>query len=142
MTLTATFKALLSEAQFTKELLGSGATQVRQANYATKGIYFQAFTSLSTGLERIGKLCLIVDHYIENNGTFPDLNYLKHHIGHKLRVLYEKSQAVVAKRSIRLRMTNDLSDPVHQAILNVLHNFAQGDRYSNIDLGGRCSQFR
>jgi hypothetical protein len=52
------FKALLKEARFTKEMLGSGATQIRKANYATKGVYFQAFTNLSTGLERIGKLCL------------------------------------------------------------------------------------
>jgi len=72
-----TFKALLKEAQFTKEMLGSGATQIRKANYATKGVYFQAFTNLSTGLERIGKLCLMLDHYIETNGKFPDSKYFK-----------------------------------------------------------------
>lgn len=130
---TPSFQALLREAQFTKEMLGSGATQIRNANYATKGVYFQAFTSLSTGLERIGKLCLMVDHYIES-GTFPDSGYLKKDIGHKLKVLYEKSQSLIARRSIRLRFTKDLSDPIHQAILNVLHNFAEGDRYSNINL--------
>jgi hypothetical protein len=37
---TATFKALLKEAQFTKEMLGAGATQIRNANYASKGVYF------------------------------------------------------------------------------------------------------
>jgi hypothetical protein len=57
--LSQTFNALNKEAQFTKEMLGSGATQIRNANYASKGVYFQAFTSRSTGLERIGKLCLI-----------------------------------------------------------------------------------
>jgi len=60
--LNETFKALLKEAQFTNEMLGSGATQIRNANYASKGVYFQAFTSLSTGLERIGKLCLMLEH--------------------------------------------------------------------------------
>ena len=134
LTLTTTFQALLREAQFTKEMLGSGATQIRNANYATKGIYFQAFTSLSTGLERIGKLCLMVDHYIETGGDFPSLTHLKHEIGHKLEALYKKSQAVVAKRSITLRFTKDLSNPIHQAILRLLHSFAEGDRYSNIDL--------
>lgn len=52
--LSESFKALLKEAQFTKEMLGSGATQIRNACYASKGVYFHAFTSLSTGLERIG----------------------------------------------------------------------------------------
>jgi hypothetical protein len=59
LTFTQTFIALVNEAEFTKEMLGAGATQIRQANYATRGIYFQAFTSLATGLERIGKLCLM-----------------------------------------------------------------------------------
>ena len=71
---TDTFNALNKEAQFTREMLGSGATQIGKANYATKGVYFQAFTSLSTGLERIGKLCLMIDHSIDHNGRFPNSN--------------------------------------------------------------------
>lgn len=138
---TPTFNALLREAQFTKEMLGAGATQIRLANYATKGIYFQSFTSLSTGLERIGKLCLMLDHFIETRGAFPTLREMKHQIGHKLELLYERSQDVVRRRSIQLRLTRDLSDPVHLAIMRVLHDFAEGDRYSNIDIlvGGASS---
>lgn len=132
--LNFTFTALLKEAQFTKEILGTGATQIRAANYASKGIYFQAFTSLSTGLERIGKLCLMVDHYIETSGSFPNFNYLKNEIGHKLTLLYERSQAVVTRRSISLKFLQTLSDPVHLAIVQVLNDFAEGDRYSNINL--------
>ncbi len=132
--LTPTFKALLREAQFTKEMLGTGATQIRVANYASKGGYFQAFTSLSTGLERIGKLCLMLDHFIAHGGTFPTLREMKQQIGHKLELLYTRSQEVVQRRSIELRFTKELSDPVHQAILHVLHDFAEGDRYSNIDI--------
>lgn len=139
--LTPTFNALLREAQFTKEMLGTGATQIRLANYATKGIYFQSFTSLSTGLERIGKLCLMLDHFIETGGKFPTLKEMKHQIGHKLELLYQRSQDVIERRSIKLRFTHDLSNPVHAAIVNVLHDFAEGDRYSNIDVlvGGSAS---
>jgi hypothetical protein len=43
-----TFRALLNEAHFTKEILVSGVAQIRQANYAQKGFYFQSFTSLAT----------------------------------------------------------------------------------------------
>lgn len=131
---TETFKALNKEAQFTKEMLGSGATQIRNANYATKGIYFQAFTSLSTGLERIGKLCLILDHFIDHGGQFPDLNYMKNEIGHKIGVIYDKSLDIISKRSITMKFLPDLNDPIHQTMLKILAEFAQGDRYSNIDL--------
>lgn len=131
---TNTFQALLKEAQFTKEMLGTGATQIRLADYTTKGIYFQAFTSLSTGLERIGKLCLMLDHFITTRGAFPTQKVMKYQIGHKLEFLYERSQEVVQRRSIQLKMTRNLSDPVHLAILRVLHDFAQGDRYSNLDM--------
>ena len=134
-----TFKALQKEAQFTNEMLGAGATQIRRANYASKGVYFQAFTSLSTGLERIGKLCLMLDYYLSHNGKFPDFNYMKNEVGHKIRLIYEKSQEAVQTRSIVLQYTKNLSNPVHLAILEVLSDFAEGDRYSNIDLvlGGR-----
>lgn len=131
---TETFKALNKEAQFTKEMLGSGATQIRNANYATKGIYFQAFTSLSTGLERIGKLCLMLDHFIDHSGRFPDFDYMKNKIGHKIGVIYDKSLNVISKRSIAMKFLSNLNDPIHQAMLKILAEFAQGDRYSNIDL--------
>lgn len=141
MPLSPTFNALLREAQFTKDILGSGATQIRRANYASKGLYFQAFTSLSTGLERIGKLCLMTDHYIDTAGTFPDFQYMRKTIGHKIGLLYERTQAVLQKRAIRLVHLQALVDPVHQAILRVLNDYAEGDRYSNINLvvgsGGR-----
>jgi hypothetical protein len=129
-----TFNALNREAQFTKEMLGSGAIQIRNANYAAKGVYFQAFTSLSTGLERIGKLCLMLDHFIDHNGQFPDSNYMKNEIGHKIRVIYGKSLVIVSSRMIAMQFLSNLDDPIHQAILRILDEFAQGDRYSNIDL--------
>lgn len=47
------FIAFLKEAQFTKELLAIGVTQLYKANYASKGIYYQSFVCLSTGIERL-----------------------------------------------------------------------------------------
>lgn len=129
-----TFQALLKEAHFTKEMLGSGATQIRKANYAQKGIYFQAFTSLSTGLERIGKLCLMLDYYIENKGEFPSFKYLKNEIGHKIIAIYEKSLLLKKKHSISLKFSNNLDDEIQKSIMTILSRFAEGDRYSNINL--------
>lgn len=129
--LNPTFIALLKEAQFTKELLGSGATEIRRANYAAKGLYFQSFSSLSTGLERIGKLCLMLDHYVETNGSFPDFKHLKNEIGHNLNLLQQRAEQVAARRNLPVQMP---SSPVHKAIVALLSDFAEGDRYSNLNL--------
>lgn len=129
-----TFQALLKEAHFTKEMLGAGATQIRKANYANKGIYFQAFTSLSTGLERIGKLCLMLDYYIETKGEFPDFKYLKNEIGHNITTIYEKSVVIKDKYSISFNFSNTVDDEIKKKIMTILSRFAEGDRYSNINL--------
>jgi hypothetical protein len=128
------FQALLKEAELTKEMLAAGATQIRLANYAKKGVYFQAFTSLATGLERVGKLCLMLDYYIDNNGKFPEFQYLKKDIGHNLLKLYEKSVELAKRRNIAFDFLPDLSSEIHQHILQILSQFAEGDRYSNINL--------
>lgn len=47
------FKAFLKEALFTTEMLGLGATQIRKANYACKGLNYEVLPCLSTGFERI-----------------------------------------------------------------------------------------
>ena len=127
------FRAFLKEATFTRQVLGAGATQIRDASYATQGQYFLAFTSLSTGLERLGKMCLILDHYLDH-GKFPSQLQMKKEIGHKISVIYETTEAIVAKRGIKLSFLRHLNDPVHKAILSVLSQFAEGDRYSNINL--------
>jgi len=129
-----TFVALMKEALFTKEMLGLGATQIRKANYAAKGVYFQAFTGLTTGLERLGKLCLLVDYYADHNGTFPDTSYVRHEIGHDILLISSKLKGIRQRRALKGRFLLELSDPIHQAILSTLSRFAKGDRYSNIDL--------
>ncbi|WP_146021766.1 MULTISPECIES: hypothetical protein [unclassified Pseudomonas] len=135
------FNALSKEAMFCKELLGTGATQIRKANYATQGLYFQAFSNLSIGLERIGKLCLTLDHFIDTNGKFPTDKYLKHTIGHDLIELYNQSQDVIKKRQLKIRSLPTLNSPIHCNIITILSKFAKGDRYSNFDflVGGRQS---
>jgi hypothetical protein len=128
-----TFRALLNEAAFTNKMLGAGATQIRRAIYADKGVYFQAFTSLSTGIERIGKLCLMLDYYLEH-GSFPDLAYMRREIGHQITLIHERTSEIVRRRNLRMRFLPVLSGPTHLAMIAVLSEFAIGDRYSNIDL--------
>lgn len=128
------YVALTREALFTKEMLGLGATEIRKANYAAKGVYFQAFTGLATGLERLGKLCLLIDYYVAHNGSFPDETYLKRQIGHDIVLISRQLALIRERRKLSGRFLYELSDPVHEAILLTLSHFAKGDRYSNIDL--------
>lgn len=128
------FDALNKEAQFTCEMLCSGVTQIRKANYAKRGIYFQAFTSLSTGLERIGKLCLILDYSIKNNGNYPEDDYLKKKIGHDIEKIYQKVLELKQEYQFNFHFLQDLNLDTYQTILSILSRFGEGDRYSNIDL--------
>lgn len=128
------FDALNKEAQFTCEMLCAGVTEIRKANYARRGIYFQSFTSLSTGLERIGKLCLILDYSIKNNGDYPDFNYLKNNIRHDIEKIYQEVLLIKQNYHFEFDFLEDLESEIHKAILHILSKFAKGDRYSNIDL--------
>jgi hypothetical protein len=128
-----TFHVIEDEAKFTKDMLASGITQLGKANYGQKGIYFQAFTSLTTGLERIGKLCLILDYYILNNGKFPEKEYVKDEIGHDLEILFKKSNSIISNHKISFRFSKDVNEVIHLKILSILSKFAKGDRYSNIN---------
>jgi len=115
-------------------MLGTGATEIRKADYASQGLYFQSFTGLSTGLERIGKLCLILDYYIDNAGAFPPADLFSKKFRHDLIALYNASKDILRKRPLAFRFDPDLDDPILQKIIGILSRFAKGDRYSNIDL--------
>jgi len=133
MTYTETFRTLIEEGQFTNQILGSGVTLLGKANYAEKGYYFTSFTALSTGLERIGKLCLILDFYIENKGQFPSEKELKYEIGHDLEKLYKKSIELISKHKIEHSNLNKIESKICQKVLSILSKFAKGDRYSNLN---------
>ena len=125
--------ALNKEALFTCEMLCAGVTQIRYANYANRGIYFQSFTSLSTGLERIGKICLMLDYSFRHNGNYPNYDYMKNKIGHDIEKIYIQLYKTKEMYSFELNYIQDLEMDIYKDILNILSKFAKGDRYSNID---------
>lgn len=127
-------QALIKEAHFTCEILCAGVIQIRKTNYAKKGIYFQSFASLSTGLERIGKLCLILDYYIRNNGKYPDNSYLKHDMGHDIEVMYQELLKIKQEYNLTFDFLKDLESDIHKEILCILSQFAKGDRCSELNL--------
>lgn len=126
------FLAFLEEAKFSKELLALGVTQLYNANYASKGVYFQSFNCLYSGLERIEKLCLILDYYTTNNGCLPQEKDIKKY-GHNIISLFEACKEIADKHNIAIRFQCDFDD-VHRSILEIINDFARSDgRYANIN---------
>jgi len=129
-----TFSALLEEAQFTKEILAIGVTQLYKANYATRGIYYQSFTCLSTGIERLEKLCLISDYYIQNQGALPSEKYIRDY-GHKIPDLYHACRDIAKRQKIGFHFRYRMDEDIHQAIIDLLGSFAEtSGRYSNVNI--------
>ncbi len=129
----STWISISTECSFIEDLLDTGVTEIRKANYSRRGLYFQAFTNLSLGFERVGKICLIINYAFENGGSFPDQQYVKNYIGHDLKKLYSKSQEIIKNRKLTLDFLQNLDSPIQQSILEILNNFSKGDRYHNID---------
>ena len=134
MQYTKTFRALLEEAQFTKEILAIGVTQLYKANYASKGIYYQSFVCLSTGVERLEKLCLILDYYIQNHGAQPSESYIRDY-GHKIQNLYSACCEVVRKQKLGFRFQYKMDENIRQSMIALLGDFSEtSGRYSNINI--------
>ena len=129
-----TFSAFLEEASFTKEILAIGVTQLYKANYGTKGIYYQSFTCLSTGIERLEKLCLILDYYVQNKGVLPSESYIRNY-GHKIPELYIACQKIAELQKINFHFCYKMDSNIHHSIINLLGHFADtSGRYSNVNI--------
>lgn len=117
-------KRLYDEILFTKWLLGHGLTYLRKACFTDKGIYFDSFNSLSLGLERLCKICIILD-YIKREGKYPESNYITK-FGHNLEKLIIKVESISINKCEFTKL--------HRLIISHLSKFADSKgRYSNIN---------
>ena len=115
---------LYDEILFTKWLLGHGLTYLRKACFTDKGIYFDSFNSLSLGLERLCKICIILD-YIKREGKYPESNYITK-FGHNLEKLIIKLESISINKCEFTKL--------HRLIISHLSKFADSKgRYSNIN---------
>ncbi len=113
-------RLLANEASLTSSLLGNGLNSLRKANIYNKGLYYQAFFSLSIGVERLLKMIVITQYRSEHDGEFPvDIDMRK--LGHNLNKLCQNT-------SIKFK-----KDSIHEKIVMFLDDFARKSRYYNID---------
>jgi hypothetical protein len=132
------FLALNREASLALEATRSGLEAISTAHSSRPGAYLKAFFDLSTAIERIGKLAVVIDHALQNDGAFPNDETLRR-VGHDVVELNGAMQAIRE----RYPADNDLKtypeDEIVPIMLTCLSDFAKGARYYNLDflVGGR-----
>lgn len=130
--MTKLFNLINSECQFAVELIDYGITQIRKADLQRKGLYYQAFTNLSVGLERVLKLIIIFDNFLKT-GALHTQNQLKQ-MGHNLSDLYKK--CVIIGEEYRVQKEFSEPDEVYENLIKILSDFANtgnDNRYFNLN---------
>jgi hypothetical protein len=134
--------ALGTEAELAGSQIALGVTALGRANHTRVGDYTIAFFSLAIGLERLGKLIVIADYAIKNQGKFPDDKFLRDTFRHNLALLLDHCEALSGTRQQQLPSEHSKrpKDTVHQGIVQTLSEFAIQTRYYNLDLvtGGKA----
>jgi hypothetical protein len=131
MSFSPQWHALGREAELAAEQLATGVTTLGRANHAYKGIYAQAFFSLSTGLERLAKLVLVADHAITTKGQWLTDSALRKR-SHNIAALCDACVPIALKYVKDKEFGERPHDEVHDAIVGTLSAFAQHTRYYNL----------
>lgn len=111
--------------------LGVGLTFLRKYNYAELGYIYQAFFSLSIGIERLIKLMLLYE-FLYLNEQSPPKNFLKSK-GHDLNKLFKEASDLATKygASEYFGKLNETNIPAN--IISNLSDFAVQNRYFQLD---------
>jgi len=109
----------------------SGVVALGKAHHGDLGLYGQAFFGLSIGIERMAKLTIVGDHLLTHNGKFPSNGYLKK-FHHNLESLLAQC-ATFSGSYAEPPYAERPNDPIHNAIVRVLGEFALRSRYYNFD---------
>ena len=124
-------ESLLLEASLAASCLGIGLTGIRQYSFADKGRFFAGMFGVTIGLERILKLCVVLEHLLRT-GAPPTQNELKDH-GHSLSALLTTVRAVNARCALAVD-EGGLEGTLSQKIVELLTSFAGKARYYNLNV--------
>lgn len=127
---TAIQRAISQEAYLSRALLGAGTTSIRLASSGDPGRMYEAFFGLAQGIERVGKLILVTDHYART-GTFMAPGEVERY-RHDLKRLVRAVESVAIARGVSLDDAPSLN-PGSKAVIRFLTKFAETDRYFNLN---------
>lgn len=121
------------EASLARSALTSGMESLAKADYYNPGSYYSAFFQLSTGIERLMKLIVMLEHKSKNNLKPLTNNELKS-FSHDLVLLYEKCKDISKSNEyIEPELKLSFPDSLEYTILEFLSAFAKKARYYNLD---------
>ena len=126
-----TFLLLQNEAFLLEGCLRYALTALMKSSGEDRGALYAALFSYSTGLERLLKLTLLLDHCIANKGTFPTYTQIKT-FGHDVSTLYKSATAVVVRYNIEIP-ESCRTDDLDERWVELLTGFAVSGRYFNLD---------
>lgn len=121
------------EATLASMSLGLGLTHLRRFDHTQPGFFYTGLISLTLAFERFSKIILIYDYRLNNEGEFPNDEYLKK-FGHDLDKLFIKVQEIQVSHLSFLKITNPIvDDPLISKIISLLSSFARSTRYYNLN---------
>lgn len=126
-----TTRLLIKEAALSSMNLAVGLTFIRRYNFAQLGFIYQAFFSLSVGIERLIKLIILYD-YLFMHDHFPQKDYLKAK-GHNISLLYSEARALSKKYSADIFFNELNNNEIIKNIIGNLSDFAEKNRYFQLD---------
>jgi len=126
-----TRRLLLKEASLSSMNLGVGLTFLRKYNFAQLGFIYQAFFSLSIGIERLIKLIILYEYLCLHN-DYPPNNFLKSK-GHDINLLFIEAKSLSKKYSASKFFDKLDESLIYANILTNLSDFAKTNRYFALD---------
>ncbi len=124
----------IKECTLIRESIGSGITALGKAGYGDNlGNYYNAFFGLSTGIERLAKLILVVDDINKSDDNLPNKNKNKSY-GHNLIKLFDAVETVTLNHKTELKHRCP-HNAISNAIISCLTSFANAGkgRYANFN---------
>lgn len=112
---------LITEAKLINALILEGLDCLRHSSFGNSGLYYQAFYSISCGIERLLKLIIIEDYRSKNNNKMPNNGYLKK-FSHNIYQMIEDYTPSL----LELEM--------NRKVLEFFSSFAKKARYYNLDI--------
>ena len=122
-----------SEARLTKTALTTGLTHLRKADFGDVGGIYTGLAQLAVGMERLMKLCLILDFQRKNDLRNPTKADLKAY-SHNLTSQFEACRRIGVESGMKLdRWPMSDREKAPWAALKVISDFAINLRYYNLD---------
>ena len=123
-----TFQLLLNEGHLMRSCLIAGLKTIPHGSLIDQGRFYEGFFNFTIGLERALKMCWVIEHCVEHEGTFPSDDELRHRFGHNLNKLWQEAVRLCRKYG---RPIKD-HDEIQVDLLTFLYEFAAGARYYNL----------